>query len=539
MTPWPMIEAALAQGAISYADAAFAEMLLRNHPEATEATAGFICHLTLAAREGHLCVHLENGHLQPAPQALWPVSEPLGPFLNSFATGALQVPVLAVDASTIYPDAPICRFNNSFYLQKNWIYETLFLNHLQRLLQSKPVLEIPHEKAAAAVAALVQEGKVNALQAAAIQNALQSNFHVISGGPGTGKTYTAGCLITLFHTLVQTGIKIAIAAPTGKAASNLQASLPTLPGCTLHSSTLHALLGLKKDQRDAKPSVLPYDLLIVDESSMIDVKLMALLFASIKPGGRLILLGDPYQLPPVEAGSLFSDILQRLDACRFTALKTCLRVELQELVNFAEGIKQGVLKQEGVRRIPLEPAALLEQDEAFLTDAQDPVEVLETFKSFRILSPLRKGPYGVDEVNALIYRRCLQKNPRGRPLAVPIIITKNDYKRELFNGDAGVLVRGNEEYALFPDKTGFRKIPLLLLPDYALAYCLSVHKSQGSEFHKVLLLLPEGSECFGREVLYTAATRARKELWIAGSDEVIQQTLIKQSERISGILGRM
>ena len=129
------------------------------------------------------------------------------------------------------------------------------------------------------------------------------------------------------------------------------------------------------------------------------------------------------------------------------------------------------------------------------------------------------------------------------------MITVNDYRQELFNGETGVLIRrlpvemgSSEDYALFaPRQEGdqVRRLSALQLPQFELAYCLSVHKSQGSEFDRVILVLPDGSEMFGREVFYTAITRARKSLEVYGSDQVILKTVERQGIRLSGIQSRV
>src|SRR5262249_11532711 len=157
--------------------------------------------------------------------------------------------------------------------------------------------------------------------------------------------------------------------------------------------------------------------------------------------------------------------------------------------------------------------------------SEEPLELFAKFNQFRILTPFRKGPFGYEALNALCHKNLAKTLRLGERSVIPIIVVATDYGLELFNGEVGILVchhKVNEfsafqkgDYALFPgnslEKAGqsMRQIPAILLPKFEYAYCLSVHKSQGSEFERVLLLLPEGSEIFGREVLYTGVTRAR------------------------------
>jgi exodeoxyribonuclease V alpha subunit len=166
-----------------------------------------------------------------------------------------------------------------------------------------------------------------------------------------------------------------------------------------------------------------------------------------------------------------------------------------------------------------------------------------------LLSPLRKGPLGVESLNEAIWQQISSQNFSMGWLAIPIMIVKNDHQQDLFNGETGILIRslplqsiGREDYALFASRENtqeHRRFSASVLPPYEYAYCISVHKSQGSEFDHVILALPEGAEIFGREMLYTAITRARKQFDLYGSDETVRK-IIKQKEiRLSRIVQRL
>ena len=307
---------------------------------------------------------------------------------------------------------------------------------------------------------------------------------------------------------------------------------------------------------------------------MIDVRMMACLFEALKPGSRIIMLGDRYQLPSVEAGSVFADLVQLQQSSSHltipcTQLTVCLRAELASLVDFARLVNQGeaekVLtylnhpRELGIERLHL-PEDTKETQRALLAHVlpyysakiqrgQKDEQLVELFQTIRLLSPMRKGPFGSEALNQMIWQHISQTAARKGQLAIPIMISANDYRQELFNGETGVLFRklpleasGVEDYALFPSRQvdgQVRRLPALLLPKYEYAYCLSVHKSQGSEFDHVILILPEGSELFGREVFYTAVTRARKQIEIYGSDAVILKTVKQQGGRLSGIEQRL
>lgn len=435
-------------------------------PTATPEIEQFLVKMFDASQEGHLCVEMDVPKLPDS--------------LLTYVTQRSEL-----------PQTPLCAYQGKVYFQKNFVFESTFVHHYARISSSTPVYHME----------ITELDGLQPEQQTALLAAAKSSLTLITGGPGTGKTYTASRLIKA----IQGHPKIILAAPTGKAASHLQKTL----GLDVPAKTLHAWL--------SKSSLLEADLIVVDEASMIDVQMMARLFAAVPSGARLVLLGDKYQLPPVESGGVFADL------CAFhpntVELKTCLRTDLKEIIDLAVSVKAGDNILEHSNRLVGDPLHYLMQE-----ISKDP--------NFRVLSPLRHGPFGVETLNALIYKTL----PFG---PIPIIITANDYKLELFNGETGVLHRQSKEgplkvgdYALFANG---RRVPALLLPRYEYAYCMSVHKSQGSEFERVFLLLPDGAEKFGREVLYTGITRAKKELRFWGKDEIILQILQKECRRLSGV----
>ncbi len=592
---WPFLDLLLLQHRIAYLDYDLTHRLLRKYPEASQEIALFFCHLILAAKEGHLCIQASEDSLNPSVMQLWqneerqPLpSEEARILTQMMLEGLKQMPeglVTVLDQNEASaPSTPICREGNHFYLQRHWVYETLFLRNLKHHLQSVPHIVLNSDTVKQAVVQLNEDKIVLEEQAQAILQGCLNSLTLIAGGPGTGKTYTAGHLIKVFWQNLtdeqKASCQIVLAAPTGKAAANLQRSLgKVIEGegvkdfPQLQAKTLHALLGLKNASLPKDPVRLNADLVLVDESSMIDIRMMAALFDSLKPGSRLILLGDKHQLPAVEAGSVFVDLINLQQAYLHISipcitLSVCMRAELRSLIDFAQLINQGSSQdvlfalnrsQHGLKRLQFKEEAKESQEELiahampFFPSAvhlgQRPDELINLFQKIRILSPVRKGALGVEAINQMIWKKISQKAPMNGFLVIPIMITANDYRQELFNGETGVLIRrlplhhlNAEDYALFPsrlDEGQVRRFSALLLPHYELAYCLSVHKSQGSEFDHVILALPEGSELFGREVFYTAVTRARKSLEIYGSDHVIQKTVEHQGIRLSGIEQRL
>lgn len=591
---WPFLDMLLTQKRLPYLDYVLVHHLLRNYSGIRQEVALFLCHLVLAAKEGHLCVRVTTDGINPSVIQLWhneeghPLSSDEELVLTRFMLiGAQHVPdgimTTLQKQSESVPHTPICRSGSDFYLQKHWIFETLFLKHLKKHLKSSPLLALDSERVNQNVQKLVQDGILLDEQAQAILQGCINPLTLVTGGPGTGKTYTAGHLIKVFWQNLseeqRKSCQVVLAAPTGKAAANLQRSLgrvtATLPNFpVIQAKTLHSLLGIKQGTSYQEGQRLAADLIVVDESSMIDVRMMACLFESLKPGSRLIFLGDKHQLPSVEAGSVFVDLiqLQQVDPqlkIPCVSLQVCLRAELKSLVDFAQLVNQGCAQEvldhlnqssgQGIQRIHLSVDKKEAQREflahvvpyfpSLIKTEQLPEQLLDLFQSIRLLSPIRKGPFGVEVLNQLIWQKLCQNFSMNGWIAIPIMVAMNDYRQELFNGETGVLVRrlplqpiAKDDYALFPSRQEegkVRRLSALLLPKYEFAYCLSVHKSQGSEFDRVVLVLPEGSELFGREVFYTAITRARKCIEIYGSDVVLLKTVAQQGMRLSGIEQRL
>lgn len=591
---WPLLNHMMNQLHLSYVDFALAQRILSVIGSEEQCYAALICHLSMAARQGHLCTTIKDGTIFPSPQMVWQIIDRAGEVseidqeiwmtLNKLLIQAaiLTNPCLMTEITEINSsvNTPLCIYQNNYYLQRFWLLESSFIKHVTVLLNyQSPRLLVNMDNAQACVQQFLNDNQLLSEQAQAILQACKYPFTIITGGPGTGKTHTAGMLLRVLwegFSSEQRMCKVVLAAPTGKAAANLEASIQRAlrdnkDGFKISSGqTLHSLLRMQKRNIQSSSMVLDADVLLIDECSMIDVHMMERLMESLKPGARLIMLGDRHQLPPVEAGSLFADLVDNLQSSPcLTNLETCLRAEFQGILNVAKKIKEGdnsVIEDfsiyhahfdSSLKYIALDDLSPKATQHSLLHYAhslfpyvddlpKDPIQLLSEYACFRILTPMRRGMLGTEQLNALFFAEVSARAKHACCYTVPIMIVRNHHRLGLFNGEMGLLVKFNdnthEDFALFASKDSareVRKVPALLLPAFEYAYCISVHKSQGSEFNHVLMLLPEGSEIFGREALYTGVTRARRLLEVWSTPQVLQQTLDRTSMRHSGFRGHI
>lgn len=460
------------------------------------------------------------------------------------------------------------------YLHRCWRYEQQVAGGILSRALPLEIHEIRLE------AALDRYFPAVDLQRSAARMALTRRFSVISGGPGTGKTATvARILALLLEVAGDSRPEIALAAPTGKAALRLHQSI-------LHAAdrlalpdeirgflptgvcTIHRLLGVQSRGggfRHTRDNRLPCEILVVDEASMVDLQLMASLLEALRDDARVILLGDRNQLASVEAGAVLADICDSAvqGGVPVTQLTKSYRfggdsgiAALSHLINGGESAAAAELLKSGeypdIIWRPLPTGRAFEA--AFSTVVRDgfagyvraasPGEALAELGSFRVLSPLRSGPYGIENLNRLC-GTALDSEQNNDPPSfrmMPVMITGNNYELGLFNGDTGVVMESDGTPAVWFENPegGVRHLSTLRLPPFDTAFALTVHKSQGSEFDRVLLILPDHlSEVLSRELLYTAVTRARRSIEIWGTEEVFRQTVDRRTVRKSGLAERL
>ncbi|MCP5492280.1 MAG: exodeoxyribonuclease V subunit alpha [Chlamydiales bacterium] len=430
------------------------------------------------------------------------------------------------------------------YFQRNWILETHLIDPLLKLFDGavEEGLQVPSD--------LLHS--LNTEQQQAVKQSLTSKLFILSGGPGTGKTFTARRIIEAHIATSDKPLRIALAAPTGKAVSKLKQSLEGVKDALpITASTLHTLLGIKRSSDFLKkPKCLSFDVILIDECSMIDMALWTVLLRSLLPHTKLILLGDVHQLPSVEPGHVFEDLWKVVQNKRKTCgveLKQSMRTESMALLTLANKVKLGESDSSVIfAQLPSEDTLIQAISPQFTEVLKHEIDQKVLVEN-QILCGLRQGPFGVDRLNAKIFNHITLACKPGDRLAIPILLTRNAPDLDLCNGQMGIWVHQvhpetqkhlphPKDYVLFDERD---PLPFSLLPPHELAYAISVHKSQGSEYDRVHFLMPPGSERFGRKMLYTAITRARQQLIIYGSTETYHQSIAFSGHRTSGLANRL
>jgi|GEM_PF-805476 len=489
---------------------------------------------------GHLCIYFDGKSLNPDPRLLLDEEEKIDEekIINGFSFFSNEI---YQTSSSEISFKPIVKEGNHYYVQRNFLLEESILADVQRLYGKTPALFFPKERIKQMLISL--DLKINEDQKNAIVSTLSSSFHLLTGGPGTGKSYTVKALIQTFIALckeIEFVPRILITAPTGKATATLKERLSKEgfdEGAHVDIGTLHSILKIKK--QGAYPATFFYDLVIVDESSMVDFYLWKVFLSSLKVGSSVLIMGDHNQLPPVESGMVFFDLIKVL-CC--SHLEKCMRVENLPLLSLARAIKEGN-KKEAERYLfsSSDPTIYFYEinNESALLNLPQFEDFLDKFikeEKFVFLTPFNQGPFGTKALNETILATLLRQSKKQ--LKIPIMITKTDYELSLFNGDCGYLIKpfeGLSEFAFFMVDGEEKKIPLSLIKEYDLAYCISIHKSQGSEYDSAAVFLSEGAHKFGKEVFYTAITRVKKELKVFSSRQTIDLLLKKEGNKYSAL----
>jgi exodeoxyribonuclease V alpha subunit len=485
---------------------------------------------------------------------------------------------------------PLRLVGTALYLDRYWREEREVAADLRRLAGA-PAGAVDEALLADGLRRLFAQ-RPDDLQQLACRSAVQRRFTVVAGGPGTGKTTTVARIVALLAEQARAAGApdplVALAAPTGKAAARLSDAVheeaQTLDVgedvraqlLALDALTLHRLLGWRPDSqsrfRHDRSNRLPHDAVIVDETSMVSLTLMSRLAEAVRPDARLVLVGDPGQLTSIEAGAVLGDVVGPGAAAGRAGIVVLQRVHRfgRGIAGVAEAIRRGdadatvaALRAgaEGVTWIDVDAAGGDGEELAPLRDGAvhaaravieaarggDARVALERLGAFRILCAHRRGAHGVETWMERIERWLAAEvggfGAQGRwYTGRPLLVTENDYGLRLFNGDTGVVVADGAGgvTAAFERRGEVVRHSPARLGAVETVYAMTVHKSQGSQFGTAAVLLPEAaSQILTRELLYTAVTRARERLIVAGGEEAIRAAVARPVARASGLGWRL
>ena len=588
------------QTLFSSIDIELAGMIRRRSGEASSDLVATTTALVSAARRmGNTCIRLDDWVGLAVNDPLHPNQTTTLPNRAAWVT-ALEASPLVSTGTT--PAPLVLDAHGRCFFYRDWQSEGVIVRAVEeRAEASRDTLRQPTVEYLRSIMRDDRAGQVDR-QALAVCAALHNRITFVCGGPGTGKTTTISKMIDAFL-LEDADTKIALAAPTGKAAARISEALTAtrarahhrdenVPSFEAEAKTLHRLLGYRGDSEELAYGLekkLDVDVLIIDEASMIDVSMMAALLAALSDDTTLVMLGDKDQLASVDAGYVFGDLCDGLGAGRLFSAEFAEWCETVRVIGLDANAKSGspanlVVELDKSYRFESKPQigrlaravltadsrALIEASETLakphptnvgtlierraawldaLLESQSPAEALTHLEAFRWLAPLKQGRFGVQDINLRVEQFLVSSGHIPQPTTWyrgrPIMMRSNDTRARLFNGDVGVI---------WPDEDGTlaawfvnpggnpRRFQLWQLGSHETAWAMTVHKSQGSEFDEVEVILPtkENSnvQVQTRDLLYTAVTRARSRVSIVGDTDQLLQAVSRRISRQTGLAER-
>jgi exodeoxyribonuclease V alpha subunit len=633
----PFVEA----GVFGAYEVQFTAAVLRLQPELGADELLALAVAARAPRFGHVCTPLDAMAVrlaeldgEEADGLPWPPPDAWAATLRRSGVVATASPV---DQG---PVRPLVWDADRLYLQRYWHYELAIAEDLARRCATVPsgsdVWPGPLGDGVDGIDRVLDSlfgapgsGPTD-LQRLAARRALAPGVSIIAGGPGTGKTYTVARLLVAAHLVAAAQgrpLSVALAAPTGKAAARMgeavQAAVAEIhlaegagdvAGMVAATAptTIHSLLGWEDRThfRHDRNHPLPEDMVIIDETSMVSLPLMAKLLAALRPEASVVLVGDPFQLASIEAGTVMSDVVgpagrpEAADdlagprgeevapdsvvatptlwdsladpvpepsaagilADRVTVLRTLRRFEGDSAIAaLADAVRTGdraramaLLEEgaedlrwirpdhaEGVAEVTGELVVAGEELVVAALDGDGP-GALDAAGRVKVLAATRQGPNGMADWTDRIERGVAGRVPGFHPdrrwhIGRPVLVTANDRANQVFNGDTGVVVEGDDGAEVtLASGDALRRLAPSRLDRVETWWAMTIHKSQGSEFPHAVVALPDHqSPILTRELLYTGVTRARDHLTIVAGAEAVEQAIARPLARASGLRARL
>ena len=608
-----ILAAFVTAGVLGRFEVQLAAAALRAEPSASDDALLALGLVARATRLGHVCIELDQVQRQVAASQ---DDDGTRDDLELPATAAWardlerSALVAAPEEAFNAPLRPMVRDGGRLYLQRYWAFEMAVADALSSRHPADTAVGTAavgttatgYSDVEAALATVfepdpaVSEGEPD-LQLMAARRALMHPVTVIAGGPGTGKTHTVAGILVAAHRLASGRgqvIRAALAAPTGKAATRMQDAVEQRVATLVvegrvetataeailaaKPTTIHRLLGStgRTGFRHGRNNPIPHDLVIIDETSMVSLPLLARLFEALRPTARLVLVGDPFQLSSIEAGTVMADLVgpwagastdgsaplhdrvtELVRGHRFgsdsTTAALALSVRRGDGDEVMEILRSGGPEVSWVR--PDDPTAMAAVRAEAVRSARlvvtaavagEELSALEEAVRVKVLTAVRRGPNGLAEWSEWIAagtQDLLPISQRGGwpRLGTPVMVTGNDPVNHLANGDVGVVVSDDDgRWVVMGGPGRIRRLAPARLGAWEPWWAMTIHKSQGSEFTHAVVALPTiDSPILTRELLYTAVTRGKPEVTIVGSEQMIRLAVSRPVARASGLRDRL